>query len=84
MNPMKKRALIESLQALIEDMDDLDGESYGKGLRKVTVASPDEEGLEEGLEMAQELVSEMPMDEMMDEDEEDEDMLSARKRMLMK
>ena len=48
-------------------MDDM-GMPLKGGLKKVTVASPTEEGLEEGLDKAEEIVGEMPK---MDEGEEE-------------
>lgn len=50
-----KDAKMGVLKALHKEMGDMMGEDM-KGMKKVTVASPSEEGLEMGLEKAQELM----------------------------
>ena len=58
---------------LIDLMDDMEGDSYGdelKGMKKVTVAAPDEEGLKKGLSKAEQLLK---MRSGMDMDSEDEE-----------
>ena len=77
-DPMKKEAKLKALKALKKMASDMESDDI-KGIRKVTVAAPDKEGLEKGLEKAKEIV-ENPMEmaeESMDEDmemEESEDM----------
>lgn len=66
---------LDAKRSVVDEMEDIaDSAMAGKmrGLKKVTVAAPDEESLEEGLEMAQETVGEMGdmMDGDMMEDEE--------------
>jgi hypothetical protein len=70
---MKKMAMKKSLMELIDLMDDMEGDSYGdelKGMKKVTVAAPDEEGLKKGLSKAEQLLK---MRSGMDMDSEDEE-----------
>jgi hypothetical protein len=70
---MKKMAMKKSLMQLIDLMDDMEGDSYGdelKGMKKVTVAAPDEEGLKKGLSKAEQLLK---MRSGMDMDSEDEE-----------
>lgn len=73
---MKKDAKKAMLKELIGEMRGMMGEGRMKGLeglQKVTVAAPDEEGLEEGLSTAQKLMQ-MRESMMSEEDyEEDED-----------
>ena len=69
------RELIEQLSMLLQD------ESMGMPMEQVTVAAPDEEGLEEGLEMAKDMVSDKEMmsslmkKKMKDDDEDEDDMM---------
>lgn len=50
-------------------MDDM-GEGLKNGVKKVTVAAPDQEGLEAGLEKAEDLVEGMPLDKDYDQESE--------------
>lgn len=69
LDPDYKNAKMGVLQALHKDMGDMMGEDV-KGLKKVTVASPDKEGLSVGLEKAKELLSKGADDSDMEESEE--------------
>jgi len=60
------RAKADVLNEIKEMMNEIEGGKL-KGLKKVTVAAPSQEGLEAGLEKAQEVV-----EEMSEEDEEDD------------
>lgn len=77
---MAKREVIEDLIAAMSEMigDDMEAPMSEMPMmdkmQKVTVAAPDEEGLEEGLDKAREIVDMMPeSDEMSDYDMEEED-----------
>lgn len=76
MEDMKKKAKLKALEGLKQVAMDMMGENFKKdkseldGLKKVTVAAPDKEGLEKGLEKAKELAGSMP--ELADESSEDE------------
>lgn len=71
-----KKAKMTMLQALKDDMSGMMGNEM-KGMKKVTVAAPDEEGLKEGLNKAEELMEgkeelakdDMEMDEEMSPEE---------------
>lgn len=76
----KKRSVMHEL---LNEMDEMANESLTKGMKKVTVAAKDEEGLKAGLEKAEEMVeekmgeeeyeeSEMPEEEYAEESEEAE------------
>ena len=56
LDPEYKKAKMSVLGSLHDEMKKMIGDDL-HGLKKVTVASPDKEGLEEGLEKAKELVS---------------------------
>lgn len=57
MNPMHKEARMSMLNALKDAMDSDMGEHL-KGYKKVSVAAPDDSGLEHGLDKAKELLHE--------------------------
>lgn len=63
---MEKEAKLRLLEKLSQEMSDLMSEQgmseddMPEDMQKVTVAAPDEEGLEEGLEMAGEMVKKGP------------------------
>ena len=81
----------DAKMSMLKELRSVMGEEMGndiKGLKKVTVASPDQEGLEEGLDKAKEIVEEMPekesgmaekMPEMDSETEEKEDEMPMHK-----
>ena len=77
LSPMEKKGKEDTLQSLIDDMMDMDGDKV-KGLKKVTVASNSPKGLSKGLEKAKELIGEAPTggleDEEMPEASEEESM----------
>lgn len=58
----EKQAKKEMLVDLIKHMDSMMGENI-KGLKKVTVASNDKQGLEKGLEKAKEMVSDKDIEQ---------------------
>lgn len=60
-----KMAVLEELLNMAGDQDGGDLENHFKGLKKVTIASNDQQGLEDGLEKAQDLVEEMPEEQKM-------------------
>ena len=56
---LKRMMRMKSLQELKEEMMDEMGEDFAphmEGMKKVTVASDDDEGLEEGLDKAKEIL----------------------------
>lgn len=55
LSPIESKAKMGVLQKLKEDMQDMMGDKVA-GLKKVTVASDDKEGLEEGLKKAKEMI----------------------------
>jgi hypothetical protein len=79
MDSKAKMSILKELRKMA--MDDM-GEGLKSGLKKVTVAAPDEKGLKEGLEKAEDIVEDMPMmgkpdqmmSEMSDMKEDDSDM----------
>lgn len=79
MDSKAKMSILKELRKMA--MDDM-GEGLKSGLKKVTVAAPDEKGLKEGLEKAEDIVEDMPMmgkpdqmmSEMTDMKEDDSDM----------
>jgi hypothetical protein len=79
LDPKEIQAKIDVLKELLEMSSRQAGDNVIGGLKKVTVAAPDEEGLKQGLQKAEDMVEEMPegMDEEMSEemssDEEDEE-----------
>lgn len=78
MEALQKGKTVDEKQARhkMSVLDEIDGMMGGemanklKGLKKVTVAAPDEESLQEGLDIAKEKVGEM---EEMDEEKESEE-----------
>ena len=66
MKDMKKKAKMMLLKDLSKEMRGMMGDGYAEGMKKVTVASDSDEGLEEGLKKAGEIVEDS--DEMIDED----------------
>lgn len=78
MDDKEKAAKMSVIQDLIEQLSMmLQDDSMGMPMEQVTVAAPDEEGLEEGLEMAQDMVSDEEMvsslmKKKMEDDDEDE------------
>lgn len=56
----KVMAKREILQALRQMASELMGEDMEAGMKQVSVAAPDKEGLMEGMEKAEEVVEEMP------------------------
>ena len=82
----------EATSSVLKDLDSLADEGIAGSMKKVTVASDSEEGLEEGLDKAKEVVEEMPemeedSEEVSEDDLELEDMseeeLDAMIEMLM-
>lgn len=71
MSPEYKNSKKEMLMQLMKEMDGMMAEPM-KNMKKVTVASPDKEGLEEGLDKAKEILSDKN-EEMPDMEEESED-----------
>lgn len=77
-NPMKMQSKVDALKELREMLNGKIGEGL-PGLKKVTVASPTEEGMKEGLDVAKDVVAgdeseEEPEEEMAAEGEMDEEM----------
>lgn len=68
LDPEYKSAKMDVLKALHGEMGKMMGDDV-RGLKKVTVASPDSEGLEQGLEKAKEMLE---GGEELDEEMEDE------------
>lgn len=67
----KRKAKLSQLKALRDEMNGMMGDEFGKSLKKVTVASDSEEGLEKGLSKAQEIMKKKGlMEEMSDEEKE--------------
>jgi hypothetical protein len=76
MKENKKMALKQALSQLMEIMDDMEGEGFGEalgGMKKVTVASPTEEGLEKGLSKAEKILKMRQGMDMDDSEEESEE-----------
>lgn len=69
-SPIEQKAKMNVLEQLKKDMQDMMGDKVA-GLKKVTVASPDSEGLELGLEKAKNLIEGQESEES-DETEESE------------
>lgn len=67
-NEDKKMAKIKALTELRGAMSGHEKDGLGKaiGMKKVTVAAPDEKGLEKGLETAKDLIGKMPDDKYVD------------------
>ena len=68
-DPIEKEAKLAAVKGMRKMAGDMMADDM-KSMKKVTVAAPDQEGLEMGLEKAQDVVEEMP--EMEDESPEDE------------
>ena len=68
-DPIEKEAKLNAVKGMRKMAGDMMADDM-KSMKKVTVAAPDQEGLEMGLEKAQDVVEEMP--EMEDESPEDE------------
>jgi hypothetical protein len=67
-DPIEKEAKLAAVKGMRKMAGDMMADDM-KSMKKVTVAAPDQEGLEMGLEKAQDVVEEMP--EMEDESPED-------------
>ena len=77
LNPKEIKAKMQALDELFNmasDMESDDIDSDLKGIKKVTVASNDPEGLKEGLEKAEEMVEEPNLDKDMEEMQGEEEM----------
>ncbi len=68
-DPIEKEAKLAAVKGMRKMAGDMMADDM-KSMKKVTVAAPDQEGLEAGLEKAKDVVEEMP--EMEDESPEDE------------
>ena len=68
-DPIEKEAKLSAVKGMRKMAGDMMADDM-KSMKKVTVAAPDQEGLEMGLEKAQDVVEGMP--EMEDESPEDE------------
>lgn len=68
-DPIEKEAKLNAVKGMRKMAGDMMADDM-KSMKKVTVAAPDQEGLEAGLEKAKDVVEEMP--EMEDESPEDE------------
>lgn len=68
-DPIEKEAKLNAVKGMRKMAGDMMADDM-KSMKKVTVAAPDQEGLEMGLEKAKDVVEEMP--EMEDESPEDE------------
>ncbi len=66
LSPLESKAKGDVLSSLRSQFADKVDEKMG-GMKKVSVAAPDVEGLAEGLEKAEELVEQMPKSEEADE-----------------
>jgi hypothetical protein len=62
----------DAKSGILDELDGLADEGIADGMKSVTVAAPDEEGLEKGLEMAQDIAPEVG--ELSDEMEETSEM----------
>lgn len=63
MSPMEQKAKGSVLSELMQSMDGMDTDKL-QGMKKVTVAAPDKEGLEAGLSKAADLVQKGPLHAM--------------------
>lgn len=70
-NPIEKEAKLSAIKGMRKMAGDMMADDM-KSMKKVTVAAPDEKGLEAGLEKAQDLVGEMPDMESEEETPADE------------
>jgi hypothetical protein len=67
-------AKMQVLKELLDMAEDREADQVVGGLKKVTVAAPDDASLKQGLEKAEEIVDDMPKeDDMMEMDEDLED-----------
>ena len=86
MSKEDKQAKMDVLKELLEMAMEKSGMDVSEGMKQLTIAAPDKEGLMEGMEKAEEMMDEMPNgeedeivedempeDEMPEEDEEEED-----------
>ena len=76
---MAKKAMLEKLKKMAMEEDK---EMNGKEMKKVTVASPTEKGLEEGLSKAQKIIK--ARKEMNEGDSDDSDELDMIKSIMKK
>jgi hypothetical protein len=79
----KSKMLRELKKAMMEELGAPLGEKM-KDMKKVTVASDSEEGLEEGLSKAQQILQKKSEMEDMDEDEHEDDEMSMLRKILKK
>lgn len=73
-DPIEKEAKLRAIKNMKKAAGDLMADEM-KGMKKVTVAAPDEESLAEGLETAKDLTEEMPEMDMMEDEDTLEDIL---------
>ncbi len=81
-SPLEQKAKMDVLSDLKGQASDMMGEKLG-GIKKVSVAAPDKEGLKEGLEKAEELLEEMPNGEEKPEGELSLEEIEAKIQELM-
>jgi hypothetical protein len=81
---MKKNAKMEVLKELRKMASDMMAEDLKGGMKKVTVAAKDEEGLKEGLEKAEDMLEERMGDFDMPDMEEEDDMEMSDEDEMMK
>jgi hypothetical protein len=79
----KAKAKLKVLMDLKKMAADMMGEDIESGIKKVTVASPDKEGLKEGLEKAEELLGESEESDDMEDMMSDEDSMEDEEDDLM-
>lgn len=73
LSPIEAKAKMNVLEQLKSEMQDMMGEHMKDGMmKKVTVASPDEEGLQEGLDKAKEVLGHEDSNDMKEESPEHE------------
>lgn len=86
MEDMKKQAKLKVLKDLRSEMSNMMGDDIMEGMKKVTVAAPDAEGLEEGLDKAKDMAQmaeEVQAEEDMDMEYGDEEEMSKEEVMEM-
>lgn len=71
MNDVEKDAKVSSLEKMKQAMEDMMGDKLRDGMKKVTVAADDEQGLKEGLQKAKDLIANGQHDESDDESPEE-------------
>jgi hypothetical protein len=77
LNPEQAEMKMKLLEELMGIAEEGMGEKL-KGMKKVTVAAPDKEGLEKGLEKAQEVIENSEeLEEESEDEESDEDKIAA-------